>query len=265
MTDAAADLILIAEAAREAGALAMKLRAEGLETAYKPGDSTPVTNADLAVDALLKARLSAARPDYGWLSEETADDPERLSKQRLFVVDPIDGTRAFMKDRPWWVVSIAVVDGALPSAGAVFAPQLDEMYQATAGGGATLNGEPIHASDCEVLEGCGMVGDARMFSHPAWPTPWPAMRIEARNSTAYRMCLVASGAFDAAFAPVSKHDWDLAAADLIAREAGAYCGTHQGEPFSYNGPTPQQRSLLCAAPRLAPLILNRVRHIAIGN
>jgi myo-inositol-1(or 4)-monophosphatase len=79
------------------------------------------------------------------------------------------------------------------------------------------------------------------------------------------MCVVASGAFDAALALVAKHDWDLAAADLIAREAGAFVGDHQGEPFRYNGPVPAQRSLLCAAPRLAPLILNRVRHIAIGN
>lgn len=265
MEGAAADLALIADAAREAGALAMSLRAAGLETEYKLGDSTPVTNADLAVDSLLKRRLGAARPDYGWLSEETADDPSRLSRQRLFVVDPIDGTRAFMKDRPWWAVSIAVVEDTLPIVGVVFAPQLAETYEATAKGGATLNGKPISASDHETVEGCGMVGDPRMFSHPAWPTPWPPMRIETRNSTAYRMCAVASGDFDAAIALVAKHDWDLAAADLIAREAGAFVGDHQGRSFRYNGPIPSQKSLVCAAPRLAPLILNRVRHIAIGN
>lgn len=262
---AARDLELILDAAREAGELAVKLRAAGLTTEYKPGDATPVTNADLAADALLKARLSAARPEYGWLSEETADDPARLSKQRLFVVDPIDGTRAFLKDRPWWAVSIAVVDGHDVLAGVVFAPQLDETYAATAGGGATLNGQSITASACDAVEGCGMVGDSRMFTHPAWPVPWPEMRVESRNSTAYRMCLVASGAFDAALALVAKADWDLAAADLIAREAGAWCGDHLGRAFSYNGTVPAQPSLLCAAPHLAPLILERVRHIAIGN
>jgi myo-inositol-1(or 4)-monophosphatase len=264
MADAGADLSLIVEAAREAGALAANLREGGLDIEYKEGDS-PVTNADLACDALLKQTLGAARPDYGWLSEETADDPSRLAKRRLFVVDPIDGTRAFMKGRPWWSVSIAVVEDRLPVAGVVFAPQVDELYAARAGGGATLNGRPIHASACEAVEGCGMVGDPRMFSHPAWPEPWPAMRVESRNSTAYRMCLVASGAFDAALAPVAKHDWDLAAADLIAREAGAFSGDHRGGPFRFNGPIPTQPSLLCAAPRLAPLILNRVRHIAIGS
>lgn len=264
MPHAAADLALITQAAQEAGALALKMRAAGLTIEYKAGDS-PVTNADLAADALLKELLSAARPDYGWLSEETADDPRRLSKRRLFVVDPIDGTRAFLKDRPWWAVSIAVVEDKLPLAGVVFAPELDETYTAMAGRGARLDGFPIRASSCDVVEGCGMVGDARMFAHPAWPAPWPDMRIEARNSTAYRLCVIASGAFDATIAMVPKFDWDLAAADLIAREAGAFVGDHHGRPFSYNGPKPAQPSLVCAAPRLAPLILERVSHIALPN
>ncbi|MGH6998996.1 MAG: inositol monophosphatase family protein, partial [Phenylobacterium sp.] len=121
MTDPAQDLELITQAAFEAGALALKLRSEGLETAYKEGDS-PVTNADLATDALIKQMLMSARPDYGWLSEETADDPVRRSRRRLFVVDPIDGTRAFIKDRPWWAVSVAVVEDDKPIAGVVFAP-----------------------------------------------------------------------------------------------------------------------------------------------
>ena len=264
MQDWAADLQLIIDAAREAGALAQQLRRDGLDVQYKEGDS-PVTNADLATDALIKTRLTTARPDYGWLSEETADNPSRRNHRRLFVVDPIDGTRAFIKDRPWWAVSIAVVEDDQPVAGVVFAPDLDETYTATAGGGAWLNGAPIHASQQDLVEGCGMVGDSRMFSHPAWPTPWPDMRIEARNSTAYRLCVIASGAFDATLALVPKFDWDLAAADLIAREAGAFVGDHLGRPFAYNGLKPAQPSLVCAAPRLAPLILERVRHIALMN
>jgi myo-inositol-1(or 4)-monophosphatase len=260
----AEDLQLITEAAVEAGELAQRLRARGLTTEYKLGGS-PVTNADLAADALLTTRLREARPDYGWLSEETADDPSRCAARRLFVVDPIDGTRSFLRDRPWWVVSIAVVDGTRPTAGVVFAPQLGETYAATAGGGATLNGAPIHASAATAVAGCGMVGDPKMFAHPAWPQPWPDMRIKARNSTAYRMCLVAAGEFDATLAMAPKHDWDLAAADLIAIEAGAFVGDHLGRPFAYNGPNPRQPSLVCAAPGIAPLILERVRNIAIGK
>jgi myo-inositol-1(or 4)-monophosphatase len=262
MSAAAADLALILDAAREAGALAADLRRRGLQVEYKAADSTPVTNADLAADLLLTERLRAARPDYGWLSEETVDDPERLDRRRLFVVDPIDGTRAFLNDRPWWSVSIAVVEGQRPIAGVVFAPQLDETYAAILGHGATLNGQTIRASEASTLENCGMVADPRLFTQRPWPTPWPAMRIEQRNSTAYRMCVVASGAFDAALTLMTKHDWDLAAADLISREAGCFAGDHTGGMFLYNGKNPVQSSLVCASAKLAPLILDRVRHIA---
>lgn len=258
------DLALLLDAAREAGALAERLRSAGLTIDYKPGNS-PVTNADLAADALLTARLRGARPDYGWLSEETADDPARLQKRRLFVVDPIDGTRAFLNGRPWWSVSLAVVEGDRPVAGVVYAPQLDQAFTAAAGGGARLNGAPIRPSDTCLVEGCGMVGDAQMFASPRWPIPWPQMRVEQRSSTAYRMCLVADGEFDAAVAPVAKHDWDLAAADLIATEAGCFVGDHLGQPFRYNGERPIQPSLVCATPLLAPLILERVGHIGRRN
>jgi myo-inositol-1(or 4)-monophosphatase len=261
---AAEDLVLILDAAHEAGRMASDLRARGLEIQYKAGNS-PVTNADLAADALLRDRLGAARPDYGWLSEETADDPARLACRRLFVVDPIDGTRAFLNDRPWWAVSIAVVEDHRPVAGVVFAPEVGETYAAQAGAGATLNGRPIGTSATCALEGCAMAGDPRMFTHPSWPIAWPEMRVEQRNSTAYRMCLVASGAFDAAVAPVPKHDWDVAAADLIATEAGCYVGDHLGRTFRYNGVSPIQNSLICAAPGLVPLILERVRHIATAS
>jgi myo-inositol-1(or 4)-monophosphatase len=255
------DLALIVDIAQEAGRLAEDLRRQGLEVTYKR-DNTPVTNADLATDQLLKSRLTVARPDYGWLSEETADDTARLSRRRLFVVDPIDGTRAFLRDRPWWSVSVAVVEGDRPVAGVVFAPQLGELFCAHAGGGATLNGQPVGPSDIRVVEDCGMVGDPRVFARPDWPVPWPPMRIEQRNSTAYRMCLVAQGVFDAAVAPASKYDWDLAGADIIATEAGCFVGDHHGRAFSYNGVSPVQRSLVCTAPGLTPLILDRVRHIA---
>ena len=263
MTDGPADdLALILEAAHEAGALALRLRHQGLSVDFKPGDS-PVTNADLAADALLKERLRTARPDYGWLSEETADDPARLSARRLFVVDPIDGTRSFAAGEAFWTVCIAVVEAGRPIAGAVFAPQRAESYAAAAGAGATLNGQPIHASETAVIDDCGMIAHPAMFNHYDWPKPWPTMRIARRNSTAYRLCLVASGAADATVTFAAKHDWDLAAADLIAREAGAYVGDHEGHPFTYNQPVPMQPSLVCAAPALAPLILERVRHIAL--
>jgi myo-inositol-1(or 4)-monophosphatase len=258
------DLDLIRAAALEAGRLALESRAKGLKIWSKPGGS-PVTDADIAVDTLLKLRLKDARPDYGWLSEETVDDQARLSLRRLFVVDPIDGTAAYLKDKPWFTVCIAVVEDGQPVTAVVHAPELGETYEATVGGGARLNGAPIAPSDCAEIEDCAMLGDARMFADPRWPQPWPAMRIETRNSIAYRMVQVACGAFDAALALTPKNDWDLAAADLICREAGACVGDHMGRPFVYNRPAPIQRSLLCAAPGLYELILTNLGHIDPGD
>jgi myo-inositol-1(or 4)-monophosphatase len=256
------DLDLILAAAQEAGELALSAREGGLKIWSKDGGS-PVTDADLAVDALLKTELMAARPDYGWLSEETADDPARLTTRRQFVVDPIDGTVAFMKGKPWFAVSIAVVEDGQPIAGVVHAPALDETYSATLEGPPLLNGQPIVPSVTAELPGSAMLGDAKMFAHPAWREPWPDMRIEARNSIAYRMCLVASGAFDAAIALSPKSEWDLAAADLICRRAGAVAVDHKGRDFVYNQPIPQVPSLVCANKALAPLILSRVGHIEL--
>lgn len=256
------DIDLIEEAACEVGDLAVQLHAEGLDIWRKEG-GTPVTNADIRIDRILKERLTAARPDYGWLSEETADDPSRLSQKRLFVVDPIDGTAAYMKGKPWWSVSIAVVEDGRPVAGVVHAPALNETYLAEHGAGATMNGNRIRASEVADLEDCAMLGDAKMFLHPAWPRPWPSMRVETRNSIAYRMCLVASGAFDAAVALSAKAEWDLAAADLICGEAGARATDHLGRAFIYNDPNPLAPSLICAAPALHPLLIERVNHIQL--
>ena len=255
-----ADLDLILAAAQEAGELIIKRRAAGLTVEYKHGGS-PVTDADLAADALLKDRLMTARPDYGWLSEETADNADRLTKTRIFLVDPIDGTRAYLRGKPWFAVSIAVVDDGAPVAGVVLAPELDETYTAVTGGGAFLNGQPIAPSGRKELEDAAMVGDKALFAHPDWPMPWPPMRIESRNSLAYRICLVASGAFDAAVSPARKSDWDLGAADLVAREAGALICDRHGRSFVYNRPDPSQAGLVAAAPGLAALILERVRPI----
>jgi myo-inositol-1(or 4)-monophosphatase len=258
------DLDLIITAARLAGARAVEMRQAGLTTTYK-SDKTPVSDADLAVDQMLTTHLRAARPDYGWLSEETVDDPDRLGRERVFVVDPIDGTRAFVKQKPWWAVSIAVVEHGRAIAGAVYAPDRDELYTAVLGQGARLNGALIRTQDRDAVEDCAMLADAPMFNHPAWPEPWPAMRIENRNSVAYRLCSVASGEFDATLALSPKSEWDLAAAGLIAIEAGCAVTDHRGQGFAYNRAAPTMRSLVCAGPVLHELILRRVKPIALKD
>ena len=260
-----ADLQLIEAAAREAGELALDYRRQGKVTVWgKPGGS-PVTNADLAVDKLLTEKLRAARPDYGWLSEETVDDKSRLKARRVFVVDPIDGTLAYMKDRPHWAVSIAVVEDGQPTCGVLHAAAHGETFVAEAGQGARMNGQPIHASDRSELEGAALLADLRYLRRPGWREPWPEdLRIETRNSVAYRMALVACASFDAVVAMSSKCDWDLAAADLIAREAGALATDHRGRRFAYNRASVRKPSLVCAGPELHALILRRVGHIELA-
>lgn len=258
-----ADLALLESAARDAGALALKLRLGRLSIRNKAGGS-PVTNADLAVDALLTQQLRDARPDYGWLSEETADDPARLSTRRQFVVDPIDGTAAYMKGLPWFTVALAVVENGKPVAAAIFAPELGDMYLARLGGGATRNGEPARVSARGGLAGCRMLGDVRTFEQRRWAEPWPPMDVQKRSSIALRMALVAAGAFDAALALNIKHDWDVAAGALVATEAGARVTDHQGRPYRFNRPDPWQPSLVCAGPTLHALLIARTAEVDLA-
>jgi myo-inositol-1(or 4)-monophosphatase len=256
------DLELIADAAAEAAELAMRLQRSGLEIAKKD-DGTPVTDADLAVDRFLCERLRRARPEYGWLSEESVDDLDRLGKDRLFIVDPIDGTRAFMVRKPYWAVCVAVVAQGEPVAAVVQAGALAESYQASRGDGATLNGAPIQASGASSLAGSRMLADAALFARPEWTEPWPPMHVETRSAIAYRMVLVASGAFDCCLAMSAKSEWDAAAASLIAVEAGARVTDRDGVPLRFNTPQARTPSLVCAAPGLHALILRRTSTIEL--
>jgi len=264
MIDLASDLALIRAAARAAGTLAEQERERGLKITHKDGGS-PVTNADMAVDTMLRATLLAARPDYGWLSEETPDTPDRLTRRRIFVVDPIDGTVAFMKAKPWWCVPIAVVEDGQPVAAVIHVPSLNESFEATRGGGARLNDRPISPSDVDTLDDAAVLADARLMEGPHWPEPWPPMRYEKRNALAYRMALVASGAFDAAIALTPKFDWDVCAGALIVTEAGGRVSDHHGRPWLFNRPDPRQASLVCSAPALHPLILRRTTPIPLAT
>lgn len=263
MNPYADDLDLIRSAAQAAGELALAERDAGLKIWSKSGGS-PVTSADLAVDKALRDVLLDARPDYGWLSEETVDNADRLSKRRIFVVDPIDGTVAYMKGKPWWCVPIAVVEDGQPVAAVIHAPALGETFTAVLGGGALLNGRSVTASDATDLDDASVLADARLMEGPQWPEPWPAMRFEKRNAIAYRMALVAAGAFDAAIALTPKWDWDVCAGALIAQEAGAKVSDHHGGQWRFNQADPRQNSLICSAPALHPLIVRRTAPIPLA-
>lgn len=262
--DVAADLVLLEESVREAGKI-VRSYFGGTYKRWDKGKGNPVTEADLAVDGFLSEHLRKARPAYGWLSEETEDDTSRLRAQAVFVVDPIDGTVAFMKGRPHFTICAGIVFDGLPVAGVVYNPITEECFTAHVAGGAHLNHVPIAVSTRTEVENCRMLGDKPMFGHVAWNNPpnvpWPAMKIETRNSIAYRMALVAAGQFDAMMALSAKHDWDLAAADIIVSEAGGVVTTHRGARIRYNCQSTLQPSIVAAGPLLHAHLMARVSHL----
>lgn len=254
-----ADHALIVDAAREAGAIARRYFRQEFKS-WDKGKDELVTEADIAIDTMLRESLGAARPDYGWLSEETHDNPARLDKRRLFVVDPIDGTRGFIEGKPHFTVCIAAVEDGRPIAAAVYNPVLDEMYEAIAGGGARLNGNPIRPTRRTELKGAHIVGPRSMLSLPAFAEVRHTLKLEYRNSIAYRLVLVASGQFDATATKTGSSDWDIAAADLIVQEAGARLTTRDGAPFIYNRASTRHPSLLCAGEPLHGELIVQLRN-----
>jgi myo-inositol-1(or 4)-monophosphatase len=249
------DLALLESTVRAAGAIACRYFGSDYRTWRKEGGS-PVTEADIAVNRYLRETLTAARPGYGWLSEESPDDPSRLSRQRVFVVDPIDGTVAFLKGRPHFTICAAVVADGRPACGAVYNPVSEEFYAARTGAGATRNGVPIHVGGRGALEDCHMLGNRDQLTRP----PWPPMRVQNRNSVAYRLALVADGSADASVSLTAKRDWDLAAAEIIACEAGGTVSDAKGHPLIYNKPGAAQPSLVAANPGLHRQIVTLLKN-----
>jgi myo-inositol-1(or 4)-monophosphatase len=236
----------LAAIVREAGALAESFRGERLRFWTKHGDS-PVSEADIAVDKLLHERLMWLMPDCGWLSEETEDDRARLGVPRLWVVDPIDGTRAYVNGRTDWAVSVALVEHGRPVAAAIFAPLEDGLYLAIAGAGATRDGVKLTASRTASFEGAQAAGPKPMLSELAKAVPG-IVPVPKVHSLALRLSRVASGKLDIALASKSSHDWDVAAADLIVHEAGGALTTLDGEVAAYNSAAARHGALIAAGP-----------------
>ena len=252
MPELEAELDLLTGAVRAAGKIALKFFTGRYRRWSKAGGS-PVTEADLAVDTFLKEELRRARPDYGWLSEESLDDPARLQARRVFIVDPLDGTVAFMKGRPHFTICAAMVESGRPLTGVVFNPARDECFTAQEGKGAHLNGVPIHAGGRSAIENCKLLGNRALFAD------WPPMQIENFSSIAYRVALVAAGQFDAMVSLTSKRDWDLAAADIILNEAGGQLVDLDGRKPVYNGPAAIQGATIAAGPGLISPLLAALR------
>ncbi|MBV9984379.1 3'(2'),5'-bisphosphate nucleotidase CysQ, partial [Bradyrhizobium sp.] len=197
------------------------------------GASSPVSEADIAVNDLLESRLRSAASDYGWLSEESADDEDRLSRRRVWIVDPIDGTRNYLAGKADWCVSVALVEDAAPVIAAVFAPASDEFFFAARGAGATLNGVGVSATPGTAVDFARMAGPKPLVER--LKTSSDEIAIHPRiGSLALRLCRVADGRLDAAFAGGQSRDWDLAAANLIVQEANGKMTALSGDPILYN-------------------------------
>jgi myo-inositol-1(or 4)-monophosphatase len=228
----ARDTALLTDTVRQAGALALSMFRTELNQ-WTKGASSPVSEADIAVNDLVERMLRSATPDYGWLSEESADDEARLGRKLVWIVDPIDGTRAYLAHREDWCVSVALVADAAPVLAAVFAPVTDEFFFASLGQGATLNGRPIRATEGSGLDFSRMAGPKplvqRLSSSSDDITLFPRI-----GSLALRLCRVAEGSLDAAFAGGQSRDWDLAAANLIVHEANGRMTELSGDAIGYN-------------------------------
>lgn len=255
MTDTLATRI--GEIAAEAGALALaRFRTEVKRWEKSPGQL--VCEIDLAVDAMLRERLSALLPGAGWLSEETADNPDRLDCEHIWVVDPIDGTRDYLRGRPGWAVSVALVERGQPVVGVLAAPARDEHWMAVSGQGAWRNGIRLHAADRRELSGARVPADALSKADRDFVT------VAKPNSIALRMAMVAAGEADLLATLRWGHEWDIAAAVLIARESGAVVTDALGGALSFNTPRAEAFGLLATAPGIHAAAAERLRERAVA-
>ena len=244
-------LAAVAAVAAEAGALALRRQTEAFGRWEKqPGH--PVCDVDLEVDALIARRLAAIDPEAGWLSEETTDSAERLTRVRVWVVDPIDGTRDYLRGRDGWAVSIALVEGGRAVLGVLDAPGRGQRWAAMAGGGATLNGAAVRCSTRTDLPGARVPADTLPRADADLvPVPRP-------NSIALRIGMVASGDVDLVATLRWGHEWDIAAAALIAHEAGATVTDALGQPIRYNSTRGEAFGVLIAAPGIHAAAVERL-------
>ena len=257
--DSLSDTALIADTLRRAGEIAQRYYG-GKYRSWNKSPGNPVTEADIEIDRFLKQTLLAARPEYGWLSEESEDDPKRLERELVFIADPIDGTHGFLRQRPHFTIVVAVVHHGRPVSGAIFNPITGEMFEATSGTGARRNGSPISVSDRSSFDGARILAERKLIDPARWTKPWPAtLTSETRASAAYRMALVAAADFDATLSLTHKSDWDLAAGDLIVQEAGGRVTDRDGNPLLYNRTTTDHESVVCAGRQLHAQLLTRLK------
>lgn len=253
----ARDLDLLTHAALEGGKIALRYWKRNPQVWDKGG--SPVTEADLAVNDYLADHLRGARPDYGWLSEETPDDAGRLACAACFIVDPIDGTRAFIAGEETFSISLAVATAGVVTAGVVYLPALDRLYVASATSPALRDGQPIAVAAAKDEAECSVLTGKVSLDPALWPGGVPPVRRAFRPSLAYRFCLVAEGRHDGMLTLKDAWEWDIAAGALIAARAGAVVTDRAGGALMFNRAVPQAAGVIAAAPALHAALMGRLR------
>jgi myo-inositol-1(or 4)-monophosphatase len=253
------DLALLTDAAREAGRIALRFWRREPKVWDKGGEHGPVTEADLAVNDMLKSRLLSARPAYGWLSEETPDTTDRLAVDTVFIIDPIDGTRAFIAGEETFAHSLAVAHQGKVTAAVVFLPALDRIYTASDTAPPLRDGQPIAASQRDVLEGADILTTKANLAPEKWPGGVPDIQRHFRASLAYRLCLAAEGRFDGMLTLRDAWEWDIAAGSLIATKAGSVVSDRHGAELPFNTPSATADGILALPPALHPDVTRRLR------
>lgn len=252
------DLELLTDAALKAGNIASRFFRKSPEKWDKGDGQGPVTEADLAVNAMLQDSLLKARPDYGWLSEENDDGPERHQSRHVFIIDPIDGTRAFIEGSRNFAHSLAIAKDGQVEAAVVHLPERGLTFAAGRGSGATLNGEPIKVAPQAALDEATVLSNKLNMKPMFWPGGVPPVERHFRSSLAYRLCLVAQGRFHGMLTLRPTWEWDIAAGALIAHEAGATVSTRKGGAVAFNGQHPQLDGVVAAEPQLHQALLARL-------
>ncbi len=245
----------IIDATSEAAALAFANWREGAAPAcpvWEKSKGNPVCQADVDANDLLKARLNAILPDAGWLSEETVDDSDRLTAKRLWLVDPIDGTRDYIRGRAGWCVSVALVEDGHPIFAVMAAPVSDKLWVAEAAKGVTCNGDILHASTRQEYTGARIPADELLKIDRHFE------KVEKPNSIAMRMTMIACDRADLVATLRWGHEWDVAAAHLVAQEAGAIVTDAFGKPLIYNKRDPRDFGLICCAPGIHKVAVGRL-------
>ncbi len=255
------ELRTLSDAIRIAGAEALRLASDGFET-YTKADQSPVTSADLAVNQILQTHLLNMFPHDGWLSEESPDSPARLHKARVWVIDPIDGTKAFIRREPEFCISVALVEAGRPVVAAIFNPSTNELFSATRGGGLHLNHTPVspheHRADQQpvIALSLGEQQSGRFKTVEAYATSRPM------RSIAWALALAASGRIHAVATFESENEWDVAAGTLLIEEAGGTMHDGSGKVLGFNRPEPRYRGIIATSRHCPDPVAQQLRSLS---